>query len=158
MTTSAKAVVVVMSQSVILTGTLQKLDLPMPMCELVTKKRQARLCVTLAVICHSETPASSYQGASVQPVSWHHNGSFVQHGCRDTSSTAETQEDGPWNAPQQLLLLTNRNMRSEEGDLECKEWDIEEAAACFVIGTTKTAERGCRFERGNKICILGCVK
>jgi len=43
------------------------------------------------------------------------------------------REDGPWNAPQQLLLLTNRNMRTREGDLECKEWHIEEAAACFVI-------------------------
>lgn len=48
-------------------------------------------------------------------------------------TTAETWEDGPWNASQQLLLLTNRNMRSGEGDLECKELHIEEAAACFVI-------------------------
>lgn len=69
----------------------------------------------------------------MQPVSQDHNGSFVLYGCRGTRSTAETQEDGPWNAPQQLLLLTNRNMRTREGDLECKEWHIEEAAACFVI-------------------------
>lgn len=54
-------------------------------------------------------------------------------GAGGTRSTAETQEDGPWNAPQQLLLLTNRNMRTGEGDLECKEWHIEEAAACFVM-------------------------
>lgn len=32
-------------------------------------------------------------------------------------------------------------MRSGEGDLECKEWHIEEAAACFVIWMTKAAER-----------------
>lgn len=69
----------------------------------------------------------------MQPASQDHNGSFVLHGCRGTGSTAETQEDGPWNASQQLLLLTNRNMRTGEGDLECKEWHTEEAAACFVI-------------------------
>lgn len=71
-------------------------------------------------------------------------------GCRGTRSTAETQEDGPWNAPEQLLLLTNRNMRTGEGDLECKEWHIEEAAACFVIRMTKTAERFPLYERATK--------
>lgn len=103
-------------------------------------QRQTSLCATLAVICFEETPVSSYQGVPVQSVSQDHNGSFVLHGCRGTHSTAETREDGPWNAPQQLLLLTNRNMRTGEGDLECKEWHIEEAAACFVISMTKTAE------------------
>lgn len=77
----------------------------------------------------------------MQPVSQDHNGSFVLHWCRGTCSTAEPGEDGPWNSPQQLLLLTNRNMRTGEGDPECKELHIEEAAACFVIRTTRAAKR-----------------
>lgn len=71
----------------------------------------------------------------------------MRHGCRGTRSTAETQEDGPWNALEQLLLLTNRNTRTGEGDLECKEWRIEEAAACFVIRMTKTAESFSLYEQ-----------
>ena len=80
--------------------------------------RQAGLCAALAVICLFKTPVSSYQGVPVHNVSQEHNGGVVWLGWRGTHATAETQEDGPWNASRQLLLLTSGNMRAGVGDLE----------------------------------------
>lgn len=90
---------------------------------------QTGLCAALAVICFPrQTPVSSYQGAPVRPagaavtmgvlccavaVGGGGRGRLVEGGkVGGQASTAETQEDGPRNASQQLLLLTNRNMRS----------------------------------------------
>lgn len=67
----------------------------------------------LAVICLPETPVSSYQES---PSSMTETGTMealclVPHKRDRVNSWDREREDGSWNALQQLLLLTNGNLR-----------------------------------------------